>query len=70
MGYPKARFGCFLEEKRLTQYGHNEISEKKTNQLLKFLSYFWSPIPWMIDCLGLAEAVWGRTQYLLQLRHG
>jgi H+-transporting ATPase len=36
-------------EKRLTQYGPNEIVEKKTNQLLKFLSYFWGPIPWMIE---------------------
>src|SRR5271170_1621018 len=35
--------------KRLTQYGPNEIAEKKTNALLKFLSYFWGPIPWMIE---------------------
>ena len=28
-------------KKRLTQYGPNEIVEKKTNILLKFLSYFW-----------------------------
>ena len=35
--------------KRLTQYGPNEIEEKKTNPLLKFLSYFWGPIPWMIE---------------------
>jgi H+-transporting ATPase len=36
-------------EKRLTQYGPNEIEEKKTNEFLKFLSYFWGPIPWMIE---------------------
>ena len=36
-------------QKRLTQYGPNEIAEKKTNELLKFLSYFWGPIPWMIE---------------------
>jgi H+-transporting ATPase len=36
-------------EKRLAQYGPNEIAEKKTNELLKFLSYFWGPIPWMIE---------------------
>ncbi|HUY82578.1 MAG TPA: plasma-membrane proton-efflux P-type ATPase [Acidobacteriaceae bacterium] len=35
--------------KRLTQYGPNEIPEKKTNVFLKFLSYFWGPIPWMIE---------------------
>jgi H+-transporting ATPase len=36
-------------KKRLAQYGPNEIEEKKTNELLKFLSYFWGPIPWMIE---------------------
>lgn len=36
-------------DKRLAQCGPNEISEKKTNEVLKFLSYFWGPIPWMIE---------------------
>jgi H+-transporting ATPase len=36
-------------QKRLTQYGPNEIEEKKTNRLLKFLTYLWGPIPWMIE---------------------
>ena len=36
-------------QKRLTQYGPNEIAEKRTNPLLKFLTYFWGPIPWMIE---------------------
>jgi H+-transporting ATPase len=36
-------------KKRLAQYGPNEITEKKTNLFLKFLSYFWGPIPWMIE---------------------
>ncbi len=35
--------------KRLAEYGPNAIQEKKTNPLLKFLSYFWGPIPWMIE---------------------
>ena len=35
--------------KRLAQYGPNEIAEDRTNPLLKFLSYFWGPIPWMIE---------------------
>jgi H+-transporting ATPase len=34
---------------RLTKYGPNEIVETKTNPLLKFLMYFWGPIPWMIE---------------------
>jgi len=36
-------------QKRLAQYGPNEIAEEKTNVLLKFLTYFWGPIPWMIE---------------------
>ena len=36
-------------QKRLAQYGPNQIAEKKTNVFLKFLSYFWGPIPWMIE---------------------
>jgi H+-transporting ATPase len=46
-------------EKRLTQYGSNEIEEKKTNLLLKFLSYFWGPIPWMIEAAVILSGVVG-----------
>ena len=35
--------------KRLALYGPNEIGERKANVLLKFLGYFWGPIPWMIE---------------------
>jgi len=30
-------------KERLTQYGPNEIEEKKTNAFVKLLSYFWGP---------------------------
>ena len=43
--------------KRLAQYGPNEIEEKKTNALLKFLSYFWGPIPWMIEVAVVLSGV-------------
>ena len=42
--------------KRLIQYGPNEIEEKKTNEILKFLSYFWGPIPWMIEAAVILSA--------------
>ena len=35
-------------QKRLVEYGYNELVEKKVNPVLKFLSYFWGPIPGMI----------------------
>ena len=44
-------------EKRLVQYGPNEIQEKKVNPLLKFLHYFWGPIPWMIEAAVVMSAV-------------
>ncbi len=44
-------------QKRLAQYGPNEIEEKKTNPFLKFLSYFWGPIPWMIEVAVILSGV-------------
>ncbi len=44
-------------EKRLTQYGPNEIEERKTNPFLKFLTYFWGPIPWMIEAAVILSAL-------------
>ena len=44
-------------QKRLAQYGPNELEEKKTNMFLKFLSYFWGPIPWMIEAAVILSAV-------------
>jgi H+-transporting ATPase len=44
---------------RLGQYGPNELAEKKTNPFLKFLSYFWGPIPVMIEVAAVLSAVLG-----------
>ena len=44
-------------QKRLAQYGPNEIEEKKTNPFLKFLTYFWGPIPWMIEAAVILSGV-------------
>jgi len=43
--------------KRLTKYGANELKEVKQNMLLKFLSYFWGPIPWMIEIAVILSGV-------------
>lgn len=48
-------------QKHLQEYGCNELPEKKANPILKFLSYFWGPIPWMIEIaaiLSLAVQHW------------
>ena len=42
---------------RLNQYGYNELPEEKINPLLKFLTYFWGPIPWMIEAAAILSAL-------------
>ncbi|HUH97911.1 MAG TPA: plasma-membrane proton-efflux P-type ATPase, partial [Anaerolineales bacterium] len=42
---------------RLAQYGYNELVERAANPVLKFLSYFWGPIPWMIEVAIVLSAV-------------
>ena len=44
-------------DNRLIEYGPNEIPEKKPNPILKFLTYFWGPIPWMIEAAVILSAV-------------
>lgn len=44
-------------QRRLAQYGSNEIAEKKTNLFVKFLTYFWGPIPWMIEAAVILSAL-------------
>jgi H+-transporting ATPase len=43
--------------KRLAQFGSNEITEKTTPVLIKFLSYLWGPIPWMIEAAAVLSSV-------------
>ncbi|MEJ2599527.1 MAG: plasma-membrane proton-efflux P-type ATPase [Anaerolineales bacterium] len=44
-------------ERRLAQYGYNELAEEKSSPILKFLSYFWGPIPWMIEVAAVLSAL-------------
>ena len=44
-------------QKRLGQYGPNEIPDREINPLLKFLTYFWGPIPWMIEIAVILSGV-------------
>ena len=45
--------------KRLARYGPNEIEEKRDNPFLEFLTYFWGPIPWMIEAAVVLSAMAG-----------
>ncbi len=44
-------------QRRLEMYGYNELAEEMANPLLKFFSYFWGPIPWMIEAAAVLSAV-------------
>jgi H+-transporting ATPase len=43
--------------KRLERYGPNAIEEKRIGPLVRFLSFFWGPIPWMIEAAALLSAL-------------
>jgi H+-transporting ATPase len=57
LGFAEAGLTKSEVEKRRGEYGYNEIPEKKRNPLLKFLSYFWGPIPWMIEAAVVLSAI-------------
>jgi len=62
-------------ESRLDEYGSNEIAERMVNPIVKFLAYFWGPIPWMIEAAAILSAVLGRWDdfviiFLLLLMNG
>jgi len=42
---------------RLGRNGYNELPEKKANPLLKLLTYFNGPIPWMIEAAAVLSAL-------------
>jgi H+-transporting ATPase len=44
-------------QQRLEKYGYNEIEEEKVSPILKFLSYFWGPIPIMIMVAAILSGV-------------
>lgn len=44
-------------KRRLQQFGFNELEEKSENPFLKLLSYFWGPIPWMIEAAAILSAM-------------
>ena len=44
-------------EHRLKQWGYNELTERHIHPLLKFLVYFWGPIPWMIEAAAILSVL-------------
>ena len=50
---------------RLAFYGLNTIQEKRKSIILKFLSYFWGPIAWIIETAAILSAVVHNTDDLV-----
>jgi H+-transporting ATPase len=57
LGYSPDGLSQAEAQKRLGQYGPNEIEEKKANEFLTFLGYFWGPIPWMIEAAVVLSGI-------------
>ena len=58
------------DAKERLEYGINEISKDEQSHLKKFLSYFWGPIPWMIEfalILSLLIQHWPEFSIILLL---
>ena len=44
----------------LAQYGPNVVTEEKPQNWLLFLHKFWAPVPWMLECTLILEAILGK----------
>jgi H+-transporting ATPase len=44
-------------QQRLAQFGRNVLEEKETPLWRRLVSYFWGPIPWMIEIAAILSAV-------------
>jgi len=43
--------------RRLADYGPNALEEKHKSSTMRFLAFFWGPIPWMIETAAILSAV-------------
>ncbi len=43
--------------RRLELYGANVLQEHRESPIIKFLGYFWGPIPWMIEIAAVLSAL-------------
>lgn len=44
-------------KKRLSEMGPNALPEEHKSMLIRFFSYFWGPIPWMIEIAAILSLV-------------
>jgi H+-transporting ATPase len=60
-GSPGTNFSRGLSDSEVAhlrdRFGFNEIPEEKKNLFFRFFTYFWGPIPWMIEIAAVLSAV-------------
>lgn len=56
-------------DKRLKEYGYNEVSEKKQNLILSFLKRFWGLTAWMLEAVIILSFILGKylDMYLIAI---
>lgn len=54
--------GLSLEEvqKRIIEYGYNEVPEKKVSSINRFFKKFWGITPWMLEITAILEWIVGK----------
>ena len=57
LGVSKTGLSGEEANRRLAQFGPNALVEHRVIPLIKFLGYFWGPIPWMIEIAAILSAV-------------
>ncbi|MEZ4672241.1 MAG: plasma-membrane proton-efflux P-type ATPase [Anaerolineae bacterium] len=48
-------------QRRLQEYGANQISDEPRHPVMAFLSKFWGPIPWMLEATLVLQFALGKT---------
>lgn len=54
-------------EKRLKEFGPNSIEENKKSMVAIFFSFFWGPIPWMIEVAAILAGLLERWPDLIMI---
>ena len=57
LGVTLAGLSTAETQKRQARDGYNELAEKHAHPLLRLLSSFWGPIPWMIEVAAILSVV-------------
>ncbi|HEX4653481.1 MAG TPA: plasma-membrane proton-efflux P-type ATPase [Candidatus Udaeobacter sp.] len=67
---PKTGLNLAQAQERRSRYGPNALADEKKSALSGLLTYFWGPIPWMIEAAALMALIvrdWGDFTIIVSL---